>query len=141
MTNLPGSARIRHLSGPVWVSGQVEPEQLQDIADAGFAWLVNHRPDGEEPLQPSGGDVRRAAESAGLTVVEAPVRGLPDETAIRATAAVLVEAGDAKVLMFCRSGMRSAAAWALASRAAGAEPDALRAAAAKAGYDLARLPL
>ena len=44
-------------------------------------------------------------------------------------------------MFFCRSGMRSAAAWAMAERRAGAEPDALREAAAAAGYDLSRLPL
>jgi uncharacterized protein (TIGR01244 family) len=45
------------------------------------------------------------------------------------------------VLMFCRSGTRSAMTWALAMRRAGAEPEALREAAAPAGCDLSRLPL
>ena len=43
--------------------------------------------------------------------------------------------------MFCRSGMRSAATWAMAQRLDGADPYDLRAAAASAGYDLSRLPL
>ena len=40
---------------------------------------------------------------------------------------------DDKAVFFCRSGMRSAAAWAMAERLAGAEPEGLRAAAAAAG--------
>ncbi|MFY7850619.1 MAG: beta-lactamase hydrolase domain-containing protein, partial [Brevundimonas sp.] len=45
------------------------------------------------------------------------------------------------VLMFCRSGTRSAVTWALAMRQAGADADGLRAAGARAGYDLSRMPL
>ena len=48
---------------------------------------------------------------------------------------------DDKAVFFCRSGMRSAAAWAMADRLAGGEPDVLRDAAATAGYDLSRVPL
>jgi uncharacterized protein (TIGR01244 family) len=46
-----------------------------------------------------------------------------------------------KAVFFCRSGMRSAAAWAMARRLAGADPDRLREAAAVAGYDLGGVPL
>ena len=83
-----------------------------------------------------------AARSAGLTFVHAPVRGLPDEAAIAATAAALKDAApDRAVVLFCRSGMRSAAAWAMARARQGADPEALRAAAAQAGFDLSRVPL
>jgi len=44
-------------------------------------------------------------------------------------------------VMFCRSGMRSASAWAMAQRLSGTDADALRDAAAEAGYDLGRVPL
>ena len=74
--------------------------------------------------------------------MDIPIRGLPDEAAVAATRAVLDALGpDEAAVFFCRSGMRSAAAWAMAERRAGAEPDALREAAAAAGYDLSRLPL
>ena len=44
-------------------------------------------------------------------------------------------------VMFCRSGMRSAAAWAMAERLKGVDAEDLREAAAIAGYDLGRVPL
>ena len=134
-------AQLRHLSGPVWVSPQIAPAQLPEIAAAGFAWLVNHRPDDEEPGQPSSDQMRAAAAGAGLSYRHAPVRGLPDDAAVRATRDALDAAADRKILMFCRSGTRSSAAWAMAERLSGADPEALRAAAAAAGYDLSRLPL
>ena len=135
-------ASIRPLSGQVWVAPQVHTDDLGELREAGYAWLVNHRPDGEEPDQPTAAEIESAAAEAGIRVVHAPARGLPDAAVVAATRAVLDEMGpDDKAVFFCRSGMRSAAAWAMAERQAGAEPEALRRAAAEAGYDLSGLPL
>jgi len=138
----PYSASIRPLSDKIWVTGQVLPGHIEGLREAGFTCLVNHRPDGEEPGQPESAELARVAAAAGLSVVTAPVRGLPDADAVAATRGALDSLGpNGKALMFCRSGMRSAAAWAMAERLAGAEPEALRDAAFAAGYDLGRLPL
>ncbi|HYD26639.1 TIGR01244 family sulfur transferase [Brevundimonas sp.] len=135
-------ATLRPLSRQVWVTGQVTPGQVSDLRGAGFTCLVNHRPDDEEPGQPSAAEIARACAEAGLAVVHAPARGLPDPAAVAATRAVLDSLGESdKALFFCRSGMRSAAAWAMAERQAGADPAQLRQAAAAAGYDLGRVPL
>lgn len=135
-------ASFRPFSPTVCVAGQVLPHQLAGLRDAGFTCLVNHRPDGEEPGQPPAAALARAAAEVGLKVVNAPVRGLPDAEAVAATRAALDSLGpDGKALLFCRSGMRSAAAWAMAERMAGGDPETLREAALAAGYDLGRLPL
>jgi uncharacterized protein (TIGR01244 family) len=133
---------LRPLSPQVWVTGQVWPADIPGLRTAGYAWLVNHRPDGEEPGQPSASELENAAAAAGLRMVHAPARGLPDAAAVEATRTVLdsMAPGD-KAVFFCRSGMRSAAAWAMARRLAGADPDRLREAAAAAGYDLGGVPL
>lgn len=133
---------LRHISSQVWVTGQVLPDDLVGLRAAGFTWLVNHRPDSEEPGQPSASEMARAGAQAGLRVVHAPAHGLPDAAAVQATRDTLDALGpDDKAVFFCRSGMRSAAAWAMAERLAGGEPDLLRDAAAAAGYDLSRVPL
>lgn len=133
---------LRRLSPQVWVTGGVRPDDVPGLKALGFALMVNHRPDHEEPGQAEAADIARAAAEVGLVVIHAPVRGLPDAAAIAATRAALdtMKAGD-KALFFCRSGMRSAAAWALAERLAGADADSLREAASAAGYDLGRVPL
>ena len=139
--SLPVTA-LHRLSSQVWVTGQLHPDNLANLRAAGFTWLVNHRPDDEEPGQPAAADIARAATEAGLKVVHAPVRGLPDAASVQATREVLDALGpDDKAVFFCRSGMRSAAAWAMAERLAGGEPEVLRDAAATAGYDLSRVPL
>jgi uncharacterized protein (TIGR01244 family) len=126
----------------VFASAQLDIADLPQIANTGVAMLVSHRPDHEDTDQPTAAEMAEAASAAGLTFVHAPVRGLPDEAAVSATARALENAAPGRaVVMFCRSGMRSSAAWAMARAQQGADPDALRAAAAEAGYDLSRVPL
>ena len=134
--------RFHSFSSSVSVGGQIAPSDLPGLAAAGFAVLVNHRPDGEEIGQPTSADLQSAAAELGLIYVAAPVRGVPDMAALEATDGALarIPAGG-KALLFCRSGMRSAAAWAMVESRRGVAPDELRAAAAAAGYDLSRLPL
>lgn len=126
----------------VFVSPQIPAEDMAELARHGVALVVSHRPDEEEPGQPSFRELEAAARDAGLRLIHAPVRGLPDDDAVAATAQALADASpDRAVLLFCRSGMRSAAAWAMARARQGADSQALRAAAADAGYDLSRVPL
>lgn len=137
-----GMPLLRSVSAQIRVAGQLTPGQVAALPDAGIACLVNHRPDGEEAGQPTAAAIARAATAAGLKVIHAPVRGLPDATAVAATRAALDGLGaEDRAVFFCRSGMRSAAAWAMAERLAGADPEALRRAALAAGYDLAGVPL
>ncbi|QDH73097.1 TIGR01244 family sulfur transferase [Brevundimonas sp. M20] len=131
-----------NLSETVTTSPQLSLEDFATAKSAGFAVIVNHRPDGEEPGQPNSVDLAAEASRLGLDYIWIPVSGLPDRAAVEATAEALARgSADKPVLMFCRSGMRSTAAWAMAVCAGGADPDEVREAAAAAGYDLSRLPL
>lgn len=132
----------RTLDDRTYVAPQIPLTSLADFAAEGVVAVMSHRPDGEDPGQPTAAEVEAAAAALGLRFVHAPVRGFPDQSAVDATGEVLssLQAGQ-KVLMFCRSGTRSTVAWALAMSANGADADDLRAAAADAGYDLSRLPL
>lgn len=130
----------RSLSGSVHAAPQFALEDVAEIAAMGVRRVINNRPDGEEPGQPTSAEMEKAIRAAGMDYVHAPVTGMPGDAAIQAVATALE--ADEPVLMFCRSGTRSTMAWALAMRALGrGEPDELRAAAAGAGYDLSRLPL
>jgi uncharacterized protein (TIGR01244 family) len=80
-----------------------------------------------------------AARAAGMDYLWIPVRGMPGPDQAAAVGEALEDG--TPTLLFCRSGTRSTAAWAMARRARGDDPDALRTAAAGAGYDLSRLPL
>lgn len=129
----------RPLSPTVWASAQLPPDVMTALAASGVRRIISNRPDGEEPGQPTAVDMETAARDAGLAFAWIPVSGLPGPDQVRAVADLLAD--DAPTVMFCRSGLRSAAAWAMAKRLKGADADDLRDAAAVAGYDLARVPL
>lgn len=109
------------------------------LAASGVARVISNRPDGEEPDQPPAAVMEEAAREAGLAFNWIPVSGLPGPDQVAAVAGLLADG--VPTVMFCRSGMRSAAAWAMAERLKGADAEDLRTAAAAAGYDLGRVPL
>lgn len=121
------------------VSPQVVVEDFAAAKGAGFAHVVNNRPDGEEAGQLTIAAAEGAAHAAGLAYTAIPISGMPGEPHVEAMAAVL-EAKTGPILAYCRSGTRSITVWALAQayrRAAPAEE--LVAAASRAGYDLSAL--
>ncbi|SDA27261.1 TIGR01244 family sulfur transferase [Sphingomonas sp. NFR15] len=127
---------IRKMDDSVSVAPQITPEDVADIAAAGFVAIVNNRPDGEDPGQPEGAAVRAAAEAAGLAYTEIPVTQAGfSHPQIDAMVQALEEAGG-PVLAFCRSGTRSCNLWALAQAKQGRDPDVLIAKGREAGYDL-----
>ncbi len=131
---------FKALSDTVYVSGQISLQDIEIARSLGVRTIISNRPDAEEPGQPTANELAQAAAALGLGFIHAPTRGLPDATVLEAVGAALSR--DETVLMFCRSGMRSAAAWALSMHLTGRMGrDPLVAAAAKAGYDLASLPL
>lgn len=130
---------LRPLSPTVSVSAQLSPDVMPTLAASGFGRVISNRPDGEEPDQPTAAVMEAAALEAGLTFAWIPVSGLPGPDQVAAVAALLADG--VPTVMFCRSGMRSASAWAMSERLRGVDADTLRAAAAEAGYDLARVPL
>jgi len=127
---------MRQIEPGIWIAGQIRAEHMPDLAAAGIATLVNNRPDHEEPGQPAAVELRAAALAAGIAYVDAPIAGGIGPEAIDALARARA-AGP--VLAFCKSGMRSAAAWAVLRASEGADPDTLIAAARAAGQELGGL--
>jgi len=130
------SLSIRQVTQNVSVAPQIAPEDVAAIKAAGFAAIVNNRPDGEEPGQPAGDAIRAAAEDAELAYTAIPVTHAGfSHPQLDAMAAALA-AADGPVLAYCRSGTRSCNLWALAEAKAGGDPAELATAGAAAGYDL-----
>lgn len=119
-----------------FVAGQISPDDMATLKAAGIAAIVNNRPDGEEPGQPPASEIEAAARAAGLDYRFVPIAGGISGTQIDAMAEALEQA-KGPVLAFCRIGMRSTYAWALARARLGDDPGEIEAKAAKAGFDLA----
>jgi uncharacterized protein (TIGR01244 family) len=126
---------FRTLEDGMLVAGQIRPDDLRTAAERGVTMIVNNRPEGEEPGQPSGAALEAAAGELGLEYQHIPVSGGFSEAQVEAMAKAL-EASKGPVLAFCKSGTRSTFLWALAKALQGAEPEELARKAAEAGYDL-----
>ena len=126
----------RRLTASFTAAPQIAPEDVAALKRQGFALVINNRPDGEEPGQPSGAEIEAAAHAAGLAYRAIPVAGGFAREQVSAMAEALGEAGG-PVFAFCRSGTRSTLLWSLAQASMGGDPDAIAAAAVAAGYDIA----
>jgi uncharacterized protein (TIGR01244 family) len=130
---------IRRLSPRIAVAPQILPEDMGTIAAEGFSAVINNRPDGEAPGQPKAADIALAAEAAGLAYAEIPIgpagMGMED---VEDCAAILRDA-TGPVLLFCRSGTRSANLALLAAALMGEDTDALVEAGRAHGYELGHL--
>ena len=126
----------RQLDDRTLVSGQISPDDVARLKADGVTMIVNHRPDGEEPGQPLSADIEAAAEQAGIEFRYNPIaRGIgPSDVDAMQTA--LRDCGDGKLLAFCRSGNRSALAWAVARAEEGVPREELERCATGAGIDL-----
>jgi uncharacterized protein (TIGR01244 family) len=130
---------FRKVTDDFSVAPQIE---LADVARAkaeGFVLLINNRPDGEAPGQPSSEEIEAAAKAAGLGYAYIPVRGGPTQAQVEAEHALLAET-KGPVLAYCRSGTRSITTWTIGEALAGTRsPQDLVQLAAGAGYDLSGL--
>ncbi|KUM25750.1 oxidoreductase [Mesorhizobium loti] len=96
----------RQISEDYSVSGQIQPEDIAAIKDAGFKSVICNRPDNEQPGQPSADSVKAAAEAAGLTFRYIPViSGQITMDNVEDQAEALDEL-EGPVFAYCRSGAR-----------------------------------
>jgi uncharacterized protein (TIGR01244 family) len=126
---------LARLTGSIQVSEQIRPEHLAALRKQGFRTVIDLRPDGEAPGQPSSTDMAQAAREVGLQFSYVPVpHGDVPPAAVQALAQLLAQA-PAPVLLYCRSGARAVRTWALAeaSRPGGLDANSIAQRARSAG--------
>lgn len=128
---------FRRLDDSISVTPQIDAAGVDEAAAAGFAMIINNRPDGESPDEPQGAEIEAAARAAGLAYRAIPVTHSGFSAGQLDAMAEALEAAAGPVLAYCRSGTRSTLLWALTRARAGDDRSALAAKARAAGYDLA----
>jgi uncharacterized protein (TIGR01244 family) len=114
---LDSSLPVQAIAADVCVAPQLTPEAMAEAARLGFKSVVNNRPDFEGgPNQPTSADISAAAQAAGLTYRFLPVAGGYQSPQEAAQMAQLLRELPRPVLMFCRSGARSARLYSLAQQ-------------------------
>jgi len=130
-------SEFRRLSDTMLASPQITVEDVAAAKDEGVTLIVNNRPEGESDDQTPGAQIEAAARAAGIDYLAIPVTHAGFSHPQVTTLADAIGRTEGAVLGYCRSGTRSTLLWALARASMGDDPDALAAAAAGAGYDVA----
>ncbi len=105
------------VAADVFVAGQLGPDAMAEAAALGFRSVVNNRPDFEHgPNQPTSASIEAAARAAGLQYRFLPVDGRWQSPEQIAAFAQLLRELPRPLLVFCRSGARSAKLYQAATR-------------------------
>ena len=103
--NLP----LHRVAPDVCVAPQLTPEAMAAAARLGFRSVINNRPDFEHgPDQPTNAAIEAAARAVGLEYRFQPVAGNFQTPEQVAAFAQLLRQLPRPILVFCRSGARSA---------------------------------
>ena len=109
--------RFRKIDPDFAVSGQILPEEVRKVAEAGFKTIVCARPDNEEPGQPHFAAIAAAAKEVGLEAVHIPVSGGSGEGQLIRMEDALKRL-PAPMFGYCRSGARAGSLFVAAKAAA-----------------------
>jgi uncharacterized protein (TIGR01244 family) len=132
----PTMTDFRRVTDDFSVSPQISLDDIAAAAAQGFTLVINNRPDGEQPDQPTSAQVEAAAAAAGLAYVHIPVVGSPTPDQVEANRLAIASA-DGPVLAFCRSGTRSIVTWSIGQAMSGERGRGeLTSLGRDAGYDL-----
>ncbi len=99
---------IQQISQDFFITSQINPAQLQQIADQGFRSIICNRPDGEEAGQPSFTAVQAAARAIGIEIRHVPIVHGAVGPAEHAAFDAALKALPFPTLGYCKSGMRAA---------------------------------
>ena len=128
---------FRKLTDTFFAAPQISVDDVTAAQQQGVTMIINNRPDGEEPDAPQSAEIEAAAKAAGIAYAAISVTHAGySYPQIDAMIGALEQAGDGKVLAYCRSGTRSTMLWALSQAKSGMHPAEIAARAESAGYDV-----
>jgi uncharacterized protein (TIGR01244 family) len=106
---------FRQFDSDFAVAPQIAPEQVAELAAAGFRTILCCRPDNEDHGQPSFAEIEKAARAQGLEAVHIPISGGIGEGALIRMEQVLKEM-PRPILGYCRSGGRAGSLYTAAAQ-------------------------
>ena len=118
------------------IDGQISPADIAALKTEGVTMIINNRPDGEDAGQPTSAEIEAAAKAAGLDYRHVPIARGMGPTDVEAMRNAIHAAGEGKMFAYCRTGNRSALAWAVAKSEDGTTRDELERCVGDAGFNL-----
>ena len=98
---------MKRVTDKLWISPHPAAADMDEMKKHGIVQIINNRPDGEEPGQPTAKNSAAAAGKLGMNYVHIPV--VPGEATIEDVRAFqkACSAADGPVLAHCKTGTRS----------------------------------
>lgn len=141
---------LKPLAPGVVVTSQLRPGDFAGLRRRGARAVIDLRPEGEAPDQPTVREMAGAAQAASLSFFYTPTPhgAVPPEVVRDFTAALALiranpgvgaaEGAEAPIVLFCRSGARAVRVWALAeaTRPGGMSLEQIERAATGAGFSI-----
>ncbi|MDF1669310.1 MAG: TIGR01244 family sulfur transferase [Roseovarius sp.] len=129
---------LRQITPNYAVSPQILPQDMAEIAAAGFKSVMCNRPDGEDADQPEFASIADAAAAAGVQVRWVPISGRgASQDDLDQFGAALNEMPQ-PLLAYCRTGTRCTMLWSMTQHGTLSDADILQAT-SEAGYDMSGL--
>lgn len=126
---------MKRIDDSITVSAQITPEDVAQIAKAGFRSILCNRPDGESEDQPAFGAIEAEARKHGLTVIYQPViSGKVLDSDAEDFGKIFADL-PAPTFAYCRTGTRCTILWSLSQAKSRDLPEILSMTQA-AGYDM-----
>lgn len=116
--------KLTRIANHLFLASQLRPENMSFLRSRRIRAIVDMRPDGEAPDQPTSAEMRSAATATHIEFhyIPVPHESLPDEAVASLQAALEKDAG--QTVLYCRTGRRAVRLFALASASREDGPDA-----------------
>ncbi len=118
------------------IDGQIVPADIEALKGEGVTMIVNNRPDGEDDGQPTSAEIEAAARDAGIDYRHVPIARGMGPADVEAMRGAMNDARDGRLFAYCRTGNRSALAWAVAKSEDGTSRADLEKCVGEAGFNL-----
>jgi sulfide:quinone oxidoreductase len=118
------------------VAEQLLPDDVDEMAAAGFKTIICNRPDGESADQPIRAEIQAIAEEHEMAFHYIPVVSGQLNLEDIAKFSEALDNAERPILAYCRTGTRSIQLWGLASGLKGMSPEEIVQLGAEHGYDL-----
>lgn len=102
---------IRHISETYAVSGQIRPEDIPTIKQAGFKSIMCNRPDDETDGQPSANLIKKVAKKHGIKFYHVPIGDAGIDLETLDGFSKVIKAGKHPILAYCHTGGRCRRLW------------------------------
>lgn len=126
---------VKPLTSDLSVTPQITPQDVAELAEAGYRSIISNRPDGESPDQPEWSTIKAAATQHAMEARHIPVVASEISDADVQRFREALKLLPKPIAAFCRTGTRAALLWALANEDKTSVDERMKIA-GKAGYDL-----